>query len=130
MHIQLRHVIEQGDVYFVAFPKWKTGTWEADAKGPSDFWHKTSVLKVVEGTDGYGRTNVRRIDKIPLGSRALVLRNPGEGQEAKDVAEMFNRDDPTLEVLCLVTDAETDKSFVAVVGCTELWPHDPREDYI
>lgn len=133
MHIALYHVIEPGDLYYVAFPKW-WGTFRT-SDDPSFDWHKTSVIQV-NPTIPYDPTRAwydpaggipryKRINKVPLGSMAFVLRAPGEGADAREVSRAFDTK-PEREVLCMVTNAETGQSFLACVGVSELWEQDPR----
>lgn len=119
-------MIEAGDVYYVAFPRWP-GTFDENLPAP-EHWHATTVWRMLDGVDFWGRPNVERVDKIPLGSRALVIKNPGEGEHVKGMCEMYNQDDPTVFMECLITNIETLETFTAVVGCSELWPHDPRTE--
>lgn len=127
MHIALHHVIEQGDLYYVAFPKWR-GTFQS-TDDPAFDWHKTSVIQVNPNTpisDPFPEEpRYTRVDKIPFGSMAYVLMPPGEGPDAQEVARIYSRG-PDREVFCFVTNGESGHSFLAVVGVTELWEQDPR----
>ena len=118
MHKDLHHTIKPGQVYFVTFPKWP-GTFD-----PKDNpWHLTSVFTL--RANGEATEGPHRAENIPLGSRAIVLKKPGEG--VLEAARRYNQE-PTSFVRCLVTLEDTGHSFEAIVGVTELWHQDPRTD--
>lgn len=134
MHIALRHIIEQGDIYFVAYPRW-SGTFVPDPQNPTTYWHQTSVFKVLTPMGSYTleelfdpdvREKVFSEVKVPFGTQALVLQNPGEGVEAKFFEKWYERGE-NKDVLCLVTNPDSNHSFVAVVGAVQLWEQDPRK---
>jgi len=112
----LQHTVRPGQLYFVTFPK-LPGTFDSSERP----WHRASVFTL--RANGEASEGPWILGNIPLGSTALVLREPGEG--LSEVARAYNLE-PTRFVRCLVTPEGEGCPFEAIVGITELWRVDPR----
>lgn len=123
MHISLSHRIKPGQIYHVAFPKWSTSY---DLPPHENWGEAISVNQTLDGTDIHFRPATKLVPS-PIGTIALVLKNPGEGKHVEAVLDAYNHP-PDREVLCLVTTPDG-RSFEAVVSISSLWKEDPKIEY-